>query len=444
MGGPGGNNVVQIDLRRMSRIVEWDEKNRFVVLEPYVCCAQVQAEAMRRGLNLHIIGAGSATSPLASCTSHIGMGWTSISTGFSGRNIMGVEWVLPSGELLRLGTCGSSDKWFCADGPGPSLRGVMRGWAGADGGLGIFTKCAVKLFHWPGPRETEVKGRFMDLDVEVPENFRVVTCIFPDAESFANAACKIGEAEIGFMMCKVAIGLTLAGLTPRYLRRIGSLPNLRAVFEAFKHQFHFVIAGNSKGDFDYQNKTLERIVDENGGIIIDISQIPLAKSIAYWDFVRAFSPPVIFRMGGNFFTAFGGDEAINCTVEQARIGEEIKRRFIAKGAILDDLGDNAWGGIYEHNLFSHTEELTLFDHRDPSHSGQVEDFAAACMNATIEHNLGGGGFAFFAGAHVHETLGPVISNYHVWQRKIKKAFDPDDISDSHYYIHAEQKKDNRK
>ena len=57
-GGPGKEGVLQIDLRRMNRIIEIDEKNMFAVVEPYVCCSQLQAEAMTRGLNCHIIGAG--------------------------------------------------------------------------------------------------------------------------------------------------------------------------------------------------------------------------------------------------------------------------------------------------------------------------------------------------------------------------------------------------
>ncbi len=102
-GGPGGDGVVQLDLRRMNRILEIDEKNGFAVVEPYVICAQVQAEAMKRGLNLHIIGAGCGTSPLASCTSMDGTGWTGLSTGYNCRNVLGVEWVLPDGEVLQAG-----------------------------------------------------------------------------------------------------------------------------------------------------------------------------------------------------------------------------------------------------------------------------------------------------------------------------------------------------
>jgi glycolate oxidase len=54
-GGPG---VIKIDLRRMNRIIEINEKNMYAVVEPYVIGAQLQAECMKRGFNCNQNGAG--------------------------------------------------------------------------------------------------------------------------------------------------------------------------------------------------------------------------------------------------------------------------------------------------------------------------------------------------------------------------------------------------
>ena len=67
---PGREGVVQLDLRRMNRLIEINEKDMYAVVEPYVIWAQLQVEAMRKGLNCVTIGAGSGTSALANCTSH--------------------------------------------------------------------------------------------------------------------------------------------------------------------------------------------------------------------------------------------------------------------------------------------------------------------------------------------------------------------------------------
>jgi len=76
-------------------------------------------------------------SPLASATSMAGSGFTSPSTGYSARNVLGVEWVLPTGDIMRLGSYGlkNNSDWYNGDGPGPSLRGIMRGWVGAKSGI---------------------------------------------------------------------------------------------------------------------------------------------------------------------------------------------------------------------------------------------------------------------------------------------------------------------
>jgi len=60
--GAGGEGVILLDLRRMNQILEIDEKNRYVVAQPYVTFAQVQAEAMKRGLVCCMIGCGAQCS----------------------------------------------------------------------------------------------------------------------------------------------------------------------------------------------------------------------------------------------------------------------------------------------------------------------------------------------------------------------------------------------
>ncbi|MHA1579529.1 MAG: hypothetical protein ACTSUQ_07870 [Candidatus Freyarchaeota archaeon] len=105
--------------------------------------------------------------------------------------------------------------------------------------------------------------------------------------------------------------------------------------------------------------------------------------------------------------------------------------------IIDDLADNAWGGIYEYGLIGHQEELVLFNPRDKKQAETIEQFVDACAEASAEESLGIG-FSLFAGKHIHELFGPRSCNYHIWQKRVKKIFDPDDLSDSTYYISPEE------
>ncbi|MDD5434942.1 MAG: FAD-binding oxidoreductase, partial [Nitrospira sp.] len=84
---PFHEGVILLDLRRMDRILEIDEKNMFAVIEPHVIGAQLQAEAMKVGLNTHMVGSGCVSSPLAAITSVFGHGPDSIYMGHSTENM---------------------------------------------------------------------------------------------------------------------------------------------------------------------------------------------------------------------------------------------------------------------------------------------------------------------------------------------------------------------
>ena len=102
-------------------------------------------------------GAGSNCSALP-IAAHQGIGHMSQSASYGERNLLAVEWVTPEGEIVRLGSLGSSNEWFCGDGPGPSLRGIIRGNVVPLGGLGVFTAAAAKIYHWPGPASLPLDG----------------------------------------------------------------------------------------------------------------------------------------------------------------------------------------------------------------------------------------------------------------------------------------------
>ena len=153
---------------------------------------------MKLGLTCNVLGAGCQASMLASYTSLHGNNVLAVSQGYSGRNLLGVEWVLPTGEIIRLGAPGSGAGWFCGDGPGPSLSGVMRGGQGAMGGLGVFTKCAAHLHPWYGPAELNIKGVSPYYEAVVPPNFEYHICDFPTWEAFGEGMAKVGEAGLAF------------------------------------------------------------------------------------------------------------------------------------------------------------------------------------------------------------------------------------------------------
>ena len=272
-----GDDTIQLDLRRMDRILEIDDKNMFAVVEPYVICATLQAELMKVGLNLNVTGAGISTSPLASATSYSGPGPSSFWMGHNSENLLALEWVTPTGDILRTGSLGSGAGWFCGEGPGPSLRGICRGARGARGGMGVYTKCAVKLTHWPGPPHLTIKDTAPAYRTTIPSNFRAYTLAFPSWPAFAEGYFKIYDNEIGYLFHK-QFNMLGADLGPAFwtlyndptktlgdIEEIAKKPEVKELTEEMRRAFQIVLAGISLKDIEYQDRVLDEILAVTGG-----------------------------------------------------------------------------------------------------------------------------------------------------------------------------------
>jgi glycolate oxidase len=436
---PGVEDGVSLDLRRMNRIIEIDEKNMFAVVEPHVICAQLQVESMRKGLNCHIIGAGANTSVLASATSVAGYGPDGLSMGFSGRNLLGVEWVLPTGDVLKLGSLGADSGWFTGDGPGPSLRGIMRGWEGAWGGLGVFTKCAVKLFPWNGPPELEMKN--------VPPNyilkeqlkfFRASLFNFPTLESLGEAARKLAEAEIGYFISRLSpsfVGLQMfAGKDYVNTWNIGMLQSMLG------YAFLFVVFANSEREFAYQEKVLAQILEETGGEASPIAETPEMQEFTATSVVKV--DAVVrscFRTTGGFNTSFGAMDTVDLALNQIRAGTELKEKYIRKGVIMDDGADNSATLVFDQGHLAYTEMLIMYDHHDEDSAEGAFQYLADSNQACLDMKLGPPIFQVSqVGKGKHGAFGPACHDYDKWLRRIKKAFDPNNTADPTAYSPPEE------
>lgn len=431
--GPTMENVVIVDLRRMDRIVEIDARNMYAVIEPYVCGAQLQAEAMKVGLNTHIIGAGPNCSPLASATSAWGVGHDSIYMSYSARNVLGVEWVLPDGEVLRLGTLGSSGDWYNGDGPGPSLRGIMRGSCGALSGLGIFTRAAIKLYNWPGPPEMELDGIMLDAKMEVPEGVGFYMCFFPDRKSFSDAMYEIGEAEIAYNALRTSFGGYFDILTPRLFRKIEHTTALKSMIkDTFKFTLALLFAGNSERELEYQKKVLHAVCAKHGGIAMDTTLMKDFFSMLFMSFVRATIPALVFRMGGSFSTALDRNEALDSQVAWGDIIMNIKDPYIERGEILDDLSDNPYFVPYENNTWCHCEVVYQYDPRNQKHREALEPIFVDVTIAAIDNCMEP---LFTSDPRVRKMLSPLAGNFSEYQKAISKGLDPGQTADNLLYSH---------
>jgi hypothetical protein len=260
MGYPCHDDVVQLDMRRMNHIVQIDRKNMFAVIEPCVIGATLQVEAMKVGLNTHIIGAGASCSPLASAVGFAGAGPDSVYMAKGGENMLGAEWVMPDGELVRTGSLGAGSGWFSGEGPGPGVRGIIRGAIGSRGAMGVFTKLALKLYPWPGPATLPVEGTIPAYKTRLPANITIHTLAYPSWQAWADSAYKIWNAEIGYIIhrqynmfgrdLKLAMVKILADPT-KTLSDIEEMlkdPEIKRQTEEMKFDYEMVMAGMTARD----------------------------------------------------------------------------------------------------------------------------------------------------------------------------------------------------
>jgi glycolate oxidase len=430
---PGKPNCIKIDLRRMNKIIEINEKSMYAVVEPYVVGGQLQAECMKRGLNCNVTGAGSNCSALP-LAAHVNLGHLCQSGSYGERNQLALEWVTGDGEIVRLGSLGALDEWFCGDGPGPSLRGIVRGNTMPLGGLGVYTKAAQKLYHWPGPATFPMEGVSPKYKpAYIPPNFLVRYFSFKTLDAMIAAVLKIGEAEISTeLMCFNAAMMASNIATENMEEEI-------EIYNKFKDSvlgpgFMVLIAANSPRDFEYRKKVLYRIIEDTGGKSLAEAESPENEGGFIWRFIRVCgSIKETGRVLAPQAGMVGGGDSFPLMSYFIKSCSKVKARLIADGSLFDD-GTSPFIMSIEHGHTGHGEVLARISIRvkDPKSVQRVINNGS--NEISIKEHFG-------VPQHVwsdalHDMYGPHASNYHLWLRKIKKSFDPNGASESSNFITA--------
>jgi glycolate oxidase len=425
---PGGPGVLMLDLRRMNRIVEINEEDMYAVVEPYVISAQLQAELMKRGLSCNINGAGSNTSsmPLAA---HEGIGHSGQHASYGERNLLAVEWVTPEGEIVRFGSLGSTGEWFCGDGPGPSLRGIIRGNVVPLGGLGVFTKAATKVYHWPGPASVRLTGYSPKYSPEPLPNFAIHYVSFPSEAHRGQAIRKIGESEIGYILMGFNHGMVATNIATDNEEDL-------VLAKKFGEEIQgpgiaIGIAGNSSRDFEYKRQVLDLIIQQENGKCLEMVEDPEVAPGFLWRCIR---PTGSIRETMRATGAFGGEifgtDSYNVQSNFIQHSIRDKTDMIERGLVLAD-STIPFNTSLEHGHLGHSEVLLRYTPSPETAEGLMEYVGKANENALNGHY----GLPHHVwGDPQHNLFGPRMWNYHVWMRRLLRTFDPQKVSETSNHI----------
>ncbi len=432
---PTGPNCIKLDLRRMNRILEINEKSMYAAVEPYVIGAQLQAECMKRGLICNLAGAGANCSALP-LAAHAGLGHLSQSGSYSERNLLAVEWVTGDGEIISFGSLGASGEWFCGDGPGPSLRGIIRGNTMPLGGLGVFTKAAVKVYHWAGPATFPVEGVCPQYKPShIPAGFMIRYLSFPNIDALVEAAQRVGESEIGFELMGFNAAMMASNIATDNDEDLVYLKQFTDQIQG--PGFLLIMAGNSPRDLEYKKRTLEKIIEETGARSLKDVEDPEIGAGFMWRFIRVTgSIRETSRATGFGGGTVGGTDVFPLMTKYILHTSDLKQDLIDRKMIMDD-------GIYpfiqsiEHFHTGHGEILIRYNPAGPDHIMNVQGMLSREANKTALRGRFGVPHHTYSDV-LHDMYGPETCNYHLLLRKIKKNFDPNGASEASLYITAKE------
>ena len=170
------NGGVIISFTRMDRILEIDTENLITVVEPGVITFLLQQEVAKKGLFYPPDPSSYKYSTIGGNVAECAGGPNSLKYGVTRDYILGLEVVLPTGEIMNTGV--------------RTMKGVVgydltRLLVGSEGTLGVVTKITLKLIPLP-----ETKATMLALFREVEDAAKTVSAI---------VAARIVPSTIEFM-----------------------------------------------------------------------------------------------------------------------------------------------------------------------------------------------------------------------------------------------------
>ena len=424
---PSGPGTVMLQMKRMNQIEEINVEDRYAVIQPGVRQGQLFTELMKVGLTYPVAAVGPAGSVLANFACSSGDNHGQHGASRTNRYLAGIEWIEPTGEVVRLGSLANDDGWFCADGPGPSLRGLIKGMAGQWGGMGVVTRIAISLNAWRGPRAFPTEGRSPAYQIRLDKKcHKVLIFKFPTLDQVRDAMLEIGKAEIGQAVLKYFYA-TAALLATESANDFWKLWNSGLFQKELSRPLYVFLSTWSPEEMEYEERVLRDIIAETGGEAVDEQVLRIYEDNMDFFMLVGFLQRVL-RLGGGWAPCKLSADSVTHMFEVAKAIPDFMTEFIEQGKILN--APNNFQIIpLEYGHSAHIELLFLWDRTRPDAKQIPMEFMRASIEADIKNGHHGTmppGIPAAAGA-----LGHLYSNSQRWAQAIKNAFDPQGVSNPH-------------
>ena len=189
---------IVVSFERMSAILEIDEANHTATVQPGVTLDQLDAELRTHGL-VYPVFPGEYSASLGGNVSTNAGGMRAVKYGVTRHQVLGLEAVLPGGEVIRTG-----GKYVKAT-TGYDLTQLI---TGSEGTLALVTEATLKLY----PR---------------PEHAATILAPFPTLPDVTAAVPRIVASGLGPVILEYIDVLTMAATTSAYGLELGVPQEIR-------------------------------------------------------------------------------------------------------------------------------------------------------------------------------------------------------------------------
>ncbi len=438
---------ILLELKRLNRILEIDPKNQHAVVEPFVPVYQLQDAAGKLGFYVGKPGVGYSASCVSLACCHQEMTISQLYTSGYGRNVLGCEWVLPTGDILNLGTANRKGGWFTGDGPGFSLRGILRGRAGANGGHGIITKCSVKLYPWyaKAPSECELKrepGQALSAAQleKVPDNYWVDVLTFPDTERMLQAARDIGQAEIACLVAPAYMntGFHEEGNDEQWAKLKESPPDLGK----FARMMPVIVNGHSSRELEYRRKAVRAAMEKWGGWLEPEWNTEKVKAQIFQYQMWSTGVPGLRATGDFMLSTQGADGSVEMQLAYRPVEFQALQPFAAAGNVLHPNMGMSYRPMEHFSLGCSGGIATDFDPWDPASLAAGKEYLEIVYDPhgpcrRFGYANRGAMMQVEDVNHIHERWGPIYDRADRWLQKVRNMLDPNRVADWSAYIPPE-------
>jgi hypothetical protein len=163
--------------------------------------------------------------------------------------------------------------------------------------------------------------------------------------------------------------------------------------------------------------------------MLDMQASPLAPMIPL-NLIRASLIPAAFRLGGTFCTNLDGNDALDSQMPWADAIAEVKKEWIARGAILDDGAENPYFVPYENNTWAHCEVVHMYSVHEEESLEALKPIAFLSTLEAIERCMTP---LSVLTPEVRKALSPLAGDFNRWQKRISADFDPGEAADTGLY-----------